>query len=608
MFYFMLFGITISLFWLAVSYFFEINKIEIEMDKKAKEIFEIKTEGYLKPFIKNIDNTINSLSNNKVILEYINSLNPYIEKDIEQMFLAIVGSQSQIMQLRLISKHGKEIVRIDRDKMDSTPFIVSKEKLQDKSDRDYFKIVSNMNKSIIWHSKFDLNIENGKIEIPYRPTFRASIPLFVKNDFIGMIIINVYIDELLKYLGKSTVFEHYIIDKDSNFILHQDNELSFNKYKNIPTNLDKIFPNSLNSKDIYTYSLDNILNNDDKAILIFKTRDAYKVDLINSKLNTALLIFVLTIILSFILSLYVSKNPSKLQVALLKANEKFKEFTSIIDKYVIISKTKTDSTIIEVSSAFIESSKYEKEELIGKKMNIIKNSQEDENKYKDLWETIKNGETWHGEIKNKNKIGEIYWLEQYIIPTIDKDNEEEIFVSVGTDVTAKKLLEEMATIDKLTGLYNRQMLDEFLRKEVEANKRHLNDLSIILIDIDHFKNVNDTFGHQMGDFVLATIAKLIMNNSRKSDIQGRYGGEEFVVICPKTEKKSALVLAEKIRLVVENFKFEMIGVKTISLGISSLDQNDTVEILIKKADIALYKAKNTGRNKVVIFENNEYLI
>lgn len=600
--YFIVFGAIISFIGAGINYTFQINEINLDTNKKAKEIHDIKIETILKHVIINMDETVKSLATNKTVLEYITTNSTHAEEDLEQIFMAIVGSQKEIMQARLISKDGKEIIRVDRNKKDDVPFAISKDKLQDKSDRDYFQTVSKMSEQSIWHSKLDLNIENGKVEIPYNPIFRTAMPLFNNNEFAGMVIVNMHITNLFSAIGKSSAFEHYILDKDNNFILHPNDEFSFNKYKNVERNLNQDFPNGLNDKGIFSFPINDILNNDDKATFVLKTKNGYKSTLLDSKIYTSAWVAIITIILSFILSIYVSKNPVKLQMALLKAHEKLNEFASIIDKYVITATTKKDSTIVDVSSAFIKSSGYSKEELIGEKMSIIRHPDEDEEKFKVLWNTVSSGKTWNGEIKNKNKDGEDYWLHQHIVPTFDKDNNIETFVSLGTDITAKKELEKMASIDKLTNIYNRRMIDEFLNKEIEKEKRHSNGLSVILIDIDHFKNVNDTYGHQMGDIVLSQIAKLITENSRKSDIQGRFGGEEFIVICPQTTCKQALVLAEKIRASVENFIFEQIGIKTISLGISSFEENDTEEDLIKKADIALYQAKNSGRNRVILFE------
>ena len=601
MIYFIIFGVIISFFGAGINYTFQINQINLDTNKKAKDIYDIKIETILKYAIKNMDETVKSLATNKTVLEYITTNSFHAEEDLEQIFMAVVGSQKEIMQARLISKDGKEIIRIDRNKNDD-PFAISKDKLQDKSDRDYFKIVSKMNEQSIWHSKIDLNIENEKIEIPYNPVFRIAMPLFNNNEFSGMVIANMHIDNLFNAIGKSSAFEHYIIDKDNNFILHPNNEFSFNKYKNIDRNLNIDFPNGLNIDGIFSFSIDNVLHNDDKATFILKTKNVYKESLLDSKIYTSLWVAFITIILSFFLSIYVSRNPVKLQMALLKAHEKLNEFTKIIDNYIITATTKKDSTIINVSSAFVKSSGYSKEELIGEKMHIIRHPDEDENKFKELWQIVSSGKIWNGEIKNKNKNGEDYWLYQHIIPTFDENNNIETLVSLGTDITAKKELEKMASIDKLTNIYNRRMKDDFLKQEVEIEKRHSNGLSVILIDIDHFKDVNDTYGHQMGDIVLSKMAELITINSRKSDIQGRYGGEEFIIICPQTNCNQALILAEKIRVSIEEFTFEQIGKKTISLGISSFEENDAEEDLVKKADIALYQAKNTGRNKVIVYK------
>lgn len=606
MIYFIVFGTIISFLGAGINYAFQIKEINLDTNKKAKDIYDIKIQTILKSAIKNMDETVKSLATNKTVLEYINTNNTHAEEELEQIFMAVVGSQKEIMQARLISKNGKEIIRIDRNKNDDVPFAISKDKLQDKSDRDYFKILSRMNEQLIWHSKMDLNIENGKVEIPYNPVFRTAIPLFNNNnnnnEFSAMVIVNMHITNLFSAIGKSSAFEHYIIDKDNNFILHPNDEFSFNKYKNIERNLNVDFPNGLNADGIFSFSIDNVLHNGDKATFILKTKNLYKTTLLDSKIYTSFWVALITIILSFILSIYVSRNPVKLQMALLKAHEKLSEFTTIVDNYIITATTKKDSTIINVSSAFVKSSGYSKEELIGEKMHIVRHPDEDENKFKELWQTVSSGKIWDGEIRNKNKNGEDYWLQQHIVPTFDENNNIETLVSLGTDITAKKELEKMASVDKLTNIYNRRMIDNFLKQEIEIEKRHSNGLSIILIDIDHFKDVNDTYGHQMGDMVLSKIAELISINSRKSDIQGRFGGEEFIVICPQTTCKEALVLAQKIRISVENYKFEQIGTKTISLGISAFEKNDTEESLVKKADIALYQAKNGGRNRASLYE------
>lgn len=602
--YFILFGIIISIFGVSISYVLQIQELEKDLDRKAQEIFIIKNETILKPTIENIDNIAKSLATNQIIKDFSTNKNLHKKEDLEILFLAIANSNNMIMQARLIDKNGQEIIRVDRNKESQEAFLVDKSSLQDKSQRDYFKILSTSPKDTIWHSKLNLNIENDKVEIPYKPTFRVAIPLFEEDKFTGIVIINVLMDNLLKAISTSSVFEHYIIDKDNNYILHPNNEFSFNKYKNITRNLKDDFENGLNTKGIYVYPLKDILKNDDNAIMILKTKKNYHKELLTEKFDTAIIVLFLTVALSLLMALVVSKTPTKLQEKLLKAYEKLDEFTSILNKYVITAKTKPDSTIVEVSDAFEKVSGYSKDELIGKSISIIKHPEQDRTIIKDLWKNISNKRVWVGNIKNRKKSGEEYWLEQTIIPKLDEDKKNiENFLSISVDITAKMELEKIASIDKLTDIYNRRMLDQFLQVEIEIASRHNEDLSLMVIDIDYFKKVNDNYGHLVGDMVLSQLAKIISDNLRNSDIFGRYGGEEFLIICPKTTKENTLVLAEKLRTIVKTSEFDEVGYKTVSIGISDFQKDDTIESLFKKADEALYEAKNSGRDKCVVYES-----
>lgn len=599
--YFIVFGIIISLFSVTISYTLQIKDIEKDLDRKAKDMFSIKKETILKPTIENMDNIAKSLANNEIIKNFLTNKNTHKREDLEILFLAIANSNNTIIQARLIDKNGQEVIRVDRNKEGQEAFLVEKSSLQDKSQREYFKVLSNAPKNTIWHSKLDLNIENNKLEIPYKPTFRVAIPLFEEDKFTGIVTVNMLMNNLLKAISASSIFEYYIVDKNENYILHPNNEFSFNKYKNINRAIKDDFPQGLNTQGIYRYSLEDILKNNEQAVMILKTKRNYQKELLNEKFNTAIIVLALTVVLSLLMALFVSKIPMKLQEKLLKAYEKLDEFTSILNKYVITVKTKPDSTIIEVSDAFEKASGYSKDELIGKSISMIKHPEQDRKIIKDLWKNILNKRVWVGNIKNKKKSGEEYWLEQTIIPKLDEDKKNiDSFLSISVDITAKMELEKMASIDKLTDIYNRRMIDQFLQVEIEIASRHNEELSLMIIDIDHFKHVNDNYGHLVGDMVLSQLSKIISDNLRNSDIFGRYGGEEFLIICPKTNKDGAFILAEKLRIIVNDFTFDEVGHKTVSIGIAEFQTNDTIETLFKKADEALYEAKNSGRNRVCV--------
>lgn len=161
-----------------------------------------------------------------------------------------------------------------------------------------------------------------------------------------------------------------------------------------------------------------------------------------------------------------------------------------------------------------------------------------------------------------------------------------------------KELEILSITDKLTGLLNRMKIDEKIENELERFNRYGKSFGLIFVDIDHFKPVNDTYGHQVGDDVLREFANILQSNARKTDTVGRWGGEEFIILCIEINQKFLEELAEKIRKIVENYHFKTVGNKTASFGITLCKENETLEQIVDRADKAMYKAKQNGRNRV----------
>jgi diguanylate cyclase (GGDEF)-like protein len=159
-------------------------------------------------------------------------------------------------------------------------------------------------------------------------------------------------------------------------------------------------------------------------------------------------------------------------------------------------------------------------------------------------------------------------------------------------------LTRLSSTDALTQIYNRVKLDAVLSEEVARATRYQSPFSIILLDIDHFKKVNDTHGHLIGDAVLVRVANILREHIRKSDTLGRWGGEEFLLVLPETDLDNACLLAEKLRQAFEAEDFPLVGHKTCSFGIATYDPGDTVSCLVERADQALYEAKHAGRNRV----------
>ena len=168
---------------------------------------------------------------------------------------------------------------------------------------------------------------------------------------------------------------------------------------------------------------------------------------------------------------------------------------------------------------------------------------------------------------------------------------------------AEQLLKDkdrQAGTDHLTGIMNRRRFTEFLNREMARRQRHAEPLSLIMFDIDHFKRVNDVYGHEIGDLVLREMAQLVSSAVRRTDILARWGGEEFVILLPGTTGEAATGFAEKLRASIESHDFPQVGRATASFGVASLEEKETDgATLIKHADQAMYTAKQDGRNRVV---------
>jgi len=160
-------------------------------------------------------------------------------------------------------------------------------------------------------------------------------------------------------------------------------------------------------------------------------------------------------------------------------------------------------------------------------------------------------------------------------------------------------LEILSTTDSLTGIYNRLKLDEILEYEKKQFDRFERPLSIIMLDLDFFKKVNDSYGHKTGDEILKTISKVVLETKRDTDVFGRWGGEEFLLVCSETDIQGARALAEKLRKAIESYEFPIITSLTASFGVAQFEKDDTIAKVFERADHAMYLAKESGRNKVI---------
>jgi len=283
-----------------------------------------------------------------------------------------------------------------------------------------------------------------------------------------------------------------------------------------------------------------------------------------------------------------------------EAERQLERYIAIVDENVLISQTDLSGKITYASKAFCRVSGYALEELIGKDHNIVRHPDMEGSTFKDLWQTIKAGRTWHGEVKNRKKNGGFFWVDSTVSPLKDNTGRIYGYMAVRQDITDRKRIEEISITDRLTGIYNRVRLDEVLKSEHERFKRYGDPFSVILFDLDHFKSINDTHGHLVGDRVLKEIAQLTRGMMRATDVPGRWGGEEFLIVSPHSDLEGARQLAEKLRLAIAEHDFKKAGRITASFGVATVDASTTPDSLLKAVDDALYHAKENGRNRVSI--------
>jgi len=344
------------------------------------------------------------------------------------------------------------------------------------------------------------------------------------------------------------------------------------------------------SKKITSYIESNILN----LIRLFKNA-SYNLEEINTKVFT------------FKEFSTIAKNLNKTLRLRNKAEKKVHELVDIVNKNVIISSMDTKGVIIDANDAFCKISGYTKDELIGKNHNIIQHPTMPKEINDDIWKTISSGKEWKGELKNKTKDGSTYWVQATIHPNYIKDKIVR-YTTIRQDITDKKRVEYLSITDELTQTYNRRHFNTKIEEEINRAKRNDYYLSLLMLDIDHFKFYNDTYGHQEGDKALRRVAKVLNDHTtRATDFAFRLGGEEFGIIFSFKNEQESFDYATFIKKEIEALKIEhkantASAYLTVSIGliVRKGQKIENVHTIYRLADEALYNAKASGRNQICV--------
>ncbi|MDH3975544.1 MAG: EAL domain-containing protein, partial [Deltaproteobacteria bacterium] len=304
-----------------------------------------------------------------------------------------------------------------------------------------------------------------------------------------------------------------------------------------------------------------------------------------------------------------------------EAEHELKKLSATIEHSInIVLITDVNGNIEYVNKTFEEITGYSRNEAIGQNPRILSSGESNETVYEELWDAILRGNVWEGELKNRRKNGQYFWVRSLISPIKDESGKITHFLAIQADITdriqSQEMVEYFATHDELTGLVNRQRFMDLLKEWMYTAKSFGHKGTLLMVDIDEFKYINDNFGHVTGDDYLRRTANLLnkllldldeMHKVSQSSFICRAGGDEFVIFLPMRGEKEGLEAAELIRGSIGEFRIgEMQFSTTASIGIVLFpDHGEDMKQLFSKGDAALYRARELGYNKCHLYSSDD---
>jgi len=577
--------------------------------------------------IRNMLTDVIVLSQNSYLKAYMDDMNTSTLNSASDFLADFLVDKAYYYQFSFVDPTGQTLLSLNNNA--ASPVIDTSDDLPYIGKESYFQEMSLVDKGGTYISPLEID-QNQDISSEQAVIRIAKKMYDSDNNYVGIIILNYAGENIAKNLLElnrlDSQSEYYIVDHNGDYMFSVDPSKNWSAYFDDRDSFKLYYP------DAYNQMKDQVIGdlNQDKLLLVYLSLDYTQTENSNPLITQALqnaylvsstdktrfdtIILIVQIILGLIgIILTVIIFLLYRQRSILRYADKIRDIMlQGIDKNPSVAiLTDKKGRIIYVNETFEKVTGYSYEDAYGKKPSILKSNNVPKETYAQLWKTILSGKSWEGEFHNRCKDGTYYWAQARISAIHDKKGHIEHFFSLQNDVTKVKDLmkkvNDLAIKDPLTGAFNRNIYNDQKSEDALKKVKFYQFQGALMIDIDFFKVVNDTYGHQVGDFVLEGLADVIRDNIRENDILIRYGGEEFLILLQESDKTSTLYLAERIRKKVEAYPFLVEDITlniTVSIGISMIIPEDqSFDDIIGRVDKALYYAKNHGRNQAIDYDD-----
>ncbi|WP_210473198.1 sensor domain-containing diguanylate cyclase [Vibrio crassostreae] len=549
------------------------------------------------------------LSHSQSLVNFASSPSDQTKDLLEEVWQSVLVNQKWYTQIHLLDITGKELVSVNYSS--DTGRVTLPQQLQDRSDSNYFQYAQKLEAEQIGGWGIELETEHGEVTFPYSPVIRVFTPVETPDKRVGYLVINLDVWGLSSRLSFSpdNDLRAEVINEAGYFIASNNSDKLFGDA--IPErkgyNLKSIAPktwNAISNEQVgYFFEGDNLfafntvmLANSQKVHLLIQLNQKQLMERAERDLNDLayeeIIVLITVLIFAFPFAYLVTHYRRRsLESKLARAALNGMSAVMISDK---------QHRTMMINNEFENMTGYCKKQVIGQNaLQLLLENTDQVLSSSAIWSHLEQEEVWEGEVQCKNKLRIPFTAIMRVHVVKNNSGKVSYYITSLVDISVRKELEVRLRIlserDSLSNLWNRRKFEEQLAYYSRLVERYPNESTtcLALVDIDNFKRINDELGHDEGDRVIASVAKLLQDSLRGTDFVARVGGEEFALLMPHTSLSEAKRVLDRLRIEIELAA----GTKvTVSVGFTDLTSNSTRSY--KCADVALYESKSSGRNTV----------